>query len=290
MNDNTAPTPDESYSLDYLSGHSGVSKRTIRYYVQTGLLPPPLGAGRGARYNAEHLARLQAIGIVKRHYHLPNSTIRRGLDEASASGQMSADSVFDNARNAAMLSYENEMSEGAIATQTMATASLRQSTALYASVADSGADYARRALRDAGTGARPSPFAPQPWAPGPHFPGYPGGVGGPSTPWGPRHNGPFAPPIPIIPTIPPIPNIPAIPGVPMEPTGIPVIPGMPYPTPPYPVPPYQKGTTERSTWDRVSLNPDFELQVRRPLTHEGNRALTRIIEAIQRILDEEGAR
>jgi len=40
---------------------SGVPRRTIRYYVQVGLLPRPKGAGRGHYYEQEHLERLVRI-------------------------------------------------------------------------------------------------------------------------------------------------------------------------------------------------------------------------------------
>lgn len=49
---------DERYGIEDLARLGGVSRRTVRYYVQEGLLPAPLGAGRGAHYGADHLARL----------------------------------------------------------------------------------------------------------------------------------------------------------------------------------------------------------------------------------------
>jgi len=50
-----------TYSIGDLAVAGGVSRRTVRFYVQRGLLSPPLGLGRGARYNEEHLARLLEI-------------------------------------------------------------------------------------------------------------------------------------------------------------------------------------------------------------------------------------
>jgi DNA-binding transcriptional MerR regulator len=38
-----------------------VSRRTIRYFVQEGLLQEPYGLGRGKHYGAEHLQRLRDI-------------------------------------------------------------------------------------------------------------------------------------------------------------------------------------------------------------------------------------
>ena len=48
-------------SIGELAKASGVTRRTIRYYVELGLLPPPEGAGRAAVYGDEHLERLRRI-------------------------------------------------------------------------------------------------------------------------------------------------------------------------------------------------------------------------------------
>jgi DNA-binding transcriptional MerR regulator len=49
------------YTIDELVEKSGLSRRTIRYYVQEGLIPPPAGRGRGGFYNDSHLATLLKI-------------------------------------------------------------------------------------------------------------------------------------------------------------------------------------------------------------------------------------
>ncbi|MEQ1760876.1 MAG: helix-turn-helix domain-containing protein [Vicinamibacterales bacterium] len=49
-----------SYGVDELERILGVRARTIHFWVQSGLLPGP-GAGRGARYQDEHLGRLFLI-------------------------------------------------------------------------------------------------------------------------------------------------------------------------------------------------------------------------------------
>ncbi|MDX2184306.1 MAG: MerR family transcriptional regulator [Gemmatimonadaceae bacterium] len=51
-------TDDRRYGIDELADLAGVSRRTVRYYVQRGLLPAPLGLGRGKHYSTEHLERL----------------------------------------------------------------------------------------------------------------------------------------------------------------------------------------------------------------------------------------
>lgn len=52
---------DRTYGILELVQASGVPRRTIRYYVQRGLLPPPEGAGRGHFYREGHLRRLLSI-------------------------------------------------------------------------------------------------------------------------------------------------------------------------------------------------------------------------------------
>ena len=49
------------YGILELVQASGVPRRTIRYYVQRGLLSPPEGAGRGHYYRSSHLGRLVRI-------------------------------------------------------------------------------------------------------------------------------------------------------------------------------------------------------------------------------------
>jgi DNA-binding transcriptional MerR regulator len=49
------------FSVDELADLGGVSRRTVRYYVQEGLLPAPLGVGRGRHYDRSHLDRLLRV-------------------------------------------------------------------------------------------------------------------------------------------------------------------------------------------------------------------------------------
>jgi len=46
------------YGIKALAELGGVTRRTVRYYVQRGLLPTPLGTGRGPHYTPAHLERL----------------------------------------------------------------------------------------------------------------------------------------------------------------------------------------------------------------------------------------
>ena len=69
--------------LAELTARAGVSARTVRYYIQQGLLPAPESRGPGAHYTAEHLDRLLLIRRLQRE-HLPLAEIRRRLAGLSA--------------------------------------------------------------------------------------------------------------------------------------------------------------------------------------------------------------
>jgi DNA-binding transcriptional MerR regulator len=49
------------YNVEELAERANVSRRTVRYYIQRGLIPPPLGLGRGRHYTEAHLACLIRI-------------------------------------------------------------------------------------------------------------------------------------------------------------------------------------------------------------------------------------
>jgi DNA-binding transcriptional MerR regulator len=53
-------------SLAELAEESGLTQRTIRYYISRGLLEGPARGGRGAFYTAEHLKRLRDIQLEQR--------------------------------------------------------------------------------------------------------------------------------------------------------------------------------------------------------------------------------
>lgn len=53
--------PDPSYSLDELCALVDLPKRTVRYYLQLGLVDRPEGLARGTRYRTRHLEQLLAI-------------------------------------------------------------------------------------------------------------------------------------------------------------------------------------------------------------------------------------
>ncbi len=68
------------YAIGDLAELGGVSRRTVRYYVQEGLLPAPFGLGRGNHYGQTHLDRLLRVKALQEAGRSLDE-IRRALDE-----------------------------------------------------------------------------------------------------------------------------------------------------------------------------------------------------------------
>lgn len=68
-----------SYKLHELARAAGTSARTVRYYVQRGLLPAPVFKGKDSAYSKDHLVRLRAIRKLQDAY-LPLDAIAAELD------------------------------------------------------------------------------------------------------------------------------------------------------------------------------------------------------------------
>ena len=53
------------YAFGDLARLGGVSRRTVRYYVQEGLIPPPFGVGRGNHYGPDHLEQILRVKALQ---------------------------------------------------------------------------------------------------------------------------------------------------------------------------------------------------------------------------------
>lgn len=191
-----------SYSLSDLCSVSGVTPRTVRYYVSQGLLRPPTGSGPAARYDDGHRDRLRMIRRLQRD-HLPLAEIRSRLD------------ALTDAEVAGLLAEPPPPM-------------------------DSAAEYIARLL--AGRGVVPAP----------------------------RPAPPPGPPITLQRAMAPPPaRLLAMHAGVVPPDGVPVA----EPEPP-----------ARATWERVTLSPDLELHIRRPLTREDARRVDRLIGLARQIL------
>lgn len=71
---------DSTYKLDELAERADVSPRTIRYYVQRGLLAPPVFRGRDTAYGEGHLLRLRLIKRLQDERFLPLDAIAAELE------------------------------------------------------------------------------------------------------------------------------------------------------------------------------------------------------------------
>lgn len=60
-----AEAPPIRFTARELAVQVGVSERTVRFYVEEGLLPPPSGRGRGAHFEEDHLHRLKLIRAMQ---------------------------------------------------------------------------------------------------------------------------------------------------------------------------------------------------------------------------------
>ena len=69
------------YGIEELAELGGVTRRTVRYYVERGLLPTPLGTGRGPHYTAAHLERLIHIRTLQ-ETGVPLAEVAARLDGA----------------------------------------------------------------------------------------------------------------------------------------------------------------------------------------------------------------
>ena len=67
------------YTMADLEKETGLSARTIRFYITQKLLPSASGRGVGATYGPSHLLRLKAIELLK-HDNTPLEQIRQRLE------------------------------------------------------------------------------------------------------------------------------------------------------------------------------------------------------------------
>ncbi|WP_432135555.1 MerR family transcriptional regulator [Streptomyces sp. bgisy154] len=78
------------YRMEELARQAGVTVRTVRFYRERGLLPPPRREGRIAWYDDHHLARLRTIAALLERGH-------------TLSGIAELAEAFDNGRDVADL-------------------------------------------------------------------------------------------------------------------------------------------------------------------------------------------
>ncbi len=295
----------DTFTLADLCDLAAVTPRTVRYYIAQGLLGPPSGAGPAARYDSGHLARLRLIRRLQRE-HYPLADIRRRLaalsdDEAiERSEELAtppADSALDYLRQALA-------SRGVPSARTAAAPSAGQSApqpqppvapppgmpvespAGTASVREAaGAPYGDLAApREPFAAPSSSPAASPAAAPAAAPAQMPAPIPAPSPSRLLRRA--FRPTVdqPFQDLGVPDPAAHARAAAPAPPAASPTFAG----SADSPAPELEADIpASRSQWERLMLDPDIELHVRRPLSRAQSRAVDRLLEAARRILREE---
>jgi DNA-binding transcriptional MerR regulator len=265
-------------TIQELANQAGVTTRTIRYYVDQGLLPPP-DRGRPAEYTEEHVRRLDLIRRLKEQY-LPLEEIRDTMQRLT-------------------LAQVEEL----VAQHEATTRPAKHPPEFDAP--DSAVDYIAGILRNTATREQLKRQAPPAYTTPPP----------PQPP--PRQPLPVAPPAPFEPPVTPLPGSPPLPapapGVPPAP-GTPVLPGGPVPPAPsppdwQPAPPPLPGGGRSVTpivpfppqiviapadsayigqagaWQRVPLAPGIELHYQLLGDAQFNEIVARLIEVARHILE-----
>jgi DNA-binding transcriptional MerR regulator len=248
-----------AYSLADLCELAEVTPRTVRYYIAEGLLRSP-GAGPGAKYDDGHLARLRIIRRLQRE-HLPLAEIRNRLRALSdddvreivaSPPQPAAGSAADYVRSVLA-------SRGTAPTRTLGPV-------------DRGRQVQRPVHPLRGLLAAPG-LAESP-------PRYAAGSPGE----------PAAPAVPAAAT--PVPENASD----DEMLALKARAAVREINAEYDAPlhaaaarhePADHALSERSQWERISLTPDLELHVRRPLSRLQNRQLARLLQLARGLLEED---
>jgi DNA-binding transcriptional MerR regulator len=257
--------PDAPYAIADLARLTGLSVRTIRYYLAQGLLPASGESGPGAHYGEGHLGRLRLVRRLQQQ-HLPLAEIRARLAALSD-------------------------------TEVVSLVTAQDTTAL-AEPETSALDYVRSVLAGSGPAPSASPVAamaqaqPQPQTPAlaPSAPPAPPAQRAAGMPR--MRDEPAAPPsvlrrmrLPFLSeagaAIPSVPSVPtdleaSAPAVTAAPASAPESPDEPAPQ-----------SIERSQWERLSLGPNLELHVRRPLGRLEQKRVERLITIARQVLKEE---
>jgi DNA-binding transcriptional MerR regulator len=126
-----------NFWISELAERTGVSTRTIRYYIEEGLLPQPEVQGKYAVFNEDYLIRLNLIKYLKDSY-LPLKEIKRQLDSLMVPEMRNLVRKFESDPSRALAGlgiYPSEKSK---------TVALDLSES--APAADSAQDYIKRTL------------------------------------------------------------------------------------------------------------------------------------------------
>ncbi len=104
---------EEQYRISELARKAGVSKRTVHYYINKGLIPPAAGAGIASYYTEDHLHRILLIKKLQERYlpleKVKNITAALTLQEVKQKLEFLEDAgseaeIFEEEKDAAIYS------------------------------------------------------------------------------------------------------------------------------------------------------------------------------------------
>ncbi len=241
--------PETQYTIADLARLAGVNVRTIRYYLAQGLLPSSGESGPGAHYGDGHLNRLQLTRRLQEQ-HLPLAEIRRRLAELT------------DAEAAELLAAQADERDS------------RRTSAL---------EYVRNLLEPAGGSVGEEPGA---------YGLSTASVPPPAATSGPRKSIPLAASLvprlrrPALPaSMPRMRDEPGLSPAQVAPTPVEAVAlarealAMTTPSEPH--------AHERSQWERLSLGPNIEIHIRRPLSRIEQRRVERLITIARQVLKED---
>ncbi len=238
---------DTSYSLTDLCELAEVTPRTVRYYIQQGLLPSAGSTGPGARYSEGHLDRLRLTRRLQR-VHLPLSEIRSRLAALTDDEVRAALAQEPETPSGTAIDYvRTVLSKGAVPPRALPLRPMPSQA--MPSLAMPSQTTLSRAMPSLATPSRATPSRAMP-----------------------SHR-----PMMSDLSVPP-PVEPAAPGDSHSMPG-----SVRDVTPLYagPIPP------DRSSWDRITLSPEIEVHVRRPLSRFQNRLLNRLLDFARKLIQED---
>lgn len=243
---------DAPYTISDLARITGLSVRTIRYYLAQGLIPASGESGPGAHYAEGHLARLRLIRRLQQQ-HLPLAEIRSRL-AALTDEQVSALSgdapVLGAAPETSALDYVRSVLAGSHRTVAPAFA-VSPPTQGSSPVPSVPPAPSAPAMRDApaASPASPAPSAPSRAA---------------------RLLREIA-----LPFASDVREAAVEPALPLATAALPPAIGA------------APQSIERSQWERLSLGPNLELHIRRPLGRLEQKRVERLITIARQVLKEE---
>jgi len=75
------------YSIGELAQRAGITRRTVRFYVQRGLIPLPLGRGRGEHYTDGHLTAVLRVKSLQEQGASLEEIRRHAAGEPGTAGE-----------------------------------------------------------------------------------------------------------------------------------------------------------------------------------------------------------